>query len=59
MKTSLERFMEYEGHLENDPVERLRFFCSIAMDVQDWVDLEMFIEDILNERDGNVNQDSN
>src|SRR6478609_6700831 len=27
---------------EPDPVERLRFFCSLAMNAQDWLDVEPF-----------------
>ncbi|TSP11474.1 hypothetical protein [Cupriavidus campinensis] len=29
---------------ESSPVERLRFFCSLAMDGQDWIDVEPFFD---------------
>lgn len=31
---------------EQDPIERLRFFCSIAMNGQDWVDVEPLFDDL-------------
>jgi hypothetical protein len=31
-----------EGELETGPLERLRFFCSLAMNGQDWLDVEPF-----------------
>lgn len=52
MKTALERFNEAEGGLEPDPVERLRFFCSLAMNNKDWLDLESFIDDVIVVDDG-------
>ena len=34
---------------EPDPVERLRFFCSVAMRHQDWLDVEQFFDDVVSE----------
>ena len=45
-QTALEKFVECGGWDEVDPVERLRFFCSLAMVGQDWLDVEQFIDDI-------------
>jgi hypothetical protein len=35
---------------EPDPIERLRFFCSLAMNGQDWIDVEPFFDAITPER---------
>ncbi len=35
-----------EGCTEHNPVERLRFFLSIALTGQDWLDVERFIDDL-------------
>jgi len=43
---ALERFTELGGGEEADPVERLRFFCSLALSGQDWLDVEPFIDDV-------------
>lgn len=43
-----QRFMDEDE--ETDPVERLRFFCSIAMNGQDWLDVEKFFDDVIAER---------
>lgn len=43
-KTALVRFNECEGDKEPDPLERLRFFCSLAMNGQDWLDVEQFFD---------------
>ncbi len=48
-KTALEKFYEFGGNKEPDPLERLRFFCSLAMEGQDWFDVEQFFDDIKNE----------
>ena len=40
------RFYELGGDEEPDPLERLRFFCSLAMDGQDWIDVEPFFDDV-------------
>jgi hypothetical protein len=37
-------FRECGGDDEPCPVERLRFFCSIAMTPQDWLDVEPFFD---------------
>ena len=51
MKTAKERFLKHGGDKEEDPIERLRFFLSLALNSQDWLDVESFIEDIIvNER---------
>ena len=50
-KTSLERYnAAMEGTIETDPIERLRFFCSIALTGRDWFDVEQFFYDIEAER---------
>lgn len=45
-RTSLEKFKNIESQCEElvneTPLERLRFFCSYAMNSQDWVDVEEF-----------------
>ena len=33
---------------ESNPVERLRFFLSLALKDQDWIDVEKFIDDVSN-----------
>ncbi len=35
MKSSLERFIEFGGDKIDDPLERLRIFCSIALSKED------------------------
>jgi len=35
-----------EGQEDDTPIENLRFFLSIALDKQDWVDVEPFIDDL-------------
>lgn len=42
--TALQRFNECDGDTETDPLERLRFFCSLAMRGQDWLDVEPFFD---------------
>jgi hypothetical protein len=44
-KTAKERFHDLGGDTENSPIERLRFFCSLAMNGKDWIDAELFIDD--------------
>ena len=46
-KTSLERYYEMGGDKGESPLERLRFFCSLAMNDQDWADVEGFFDDII------------
>lgn len=43
----LERFIARNGFDEIDSVERLRFFCSLAMKGQDWLDVESFFDAII------------
>lgn len=45
-KQAKEKFYEFGGDEEKDPVERLRFFCSLAMNGQDWLDVEPFFDAI-------------
>ena len=35
-----------DGWAESDPLERLRFFCSLAITGQDWIDIEQFFNDL-------------
>ena len=35
---------------EPDPIERLRFFCSLAMGGKNWIDVEKFFDDLIAER---------
>ena len=45
--SALERYnAAMEGELEGYPVERLRFFLSIALTGQDWIDVEQFIDGV-------------
>jgi len=46
-KTAKERFAESFGETEEEPIERLRFFCSLAMNSQDWLDVEPFFDDVI------------
>lgn len=39
-----------KGSEELDPIERLRFFCSIAMRAQDWLDVEPFFDALIADR---------
>lgn len=34
------------GEIEPDPVERLRFFLSLALTGQNWLDVEKFLDDL-------------
>ncbi len=47
-RTALSRYQELgRTYLRDmDLIERLRFFCSLAMDGQDWLDVEPFFEEI-------------
>ena len=44
--SALDSFKECGGHEEPNPLERLRFFCSLAMSGQDWLDVEPFFDDV-------------
>jgi hypothetical protein len=42
---ALDRYNEHMSDAEElDPVERLRFFCSLAMNGRDWLDVEQFFD---------------
>jgi hypothetical protein len=43
---ALRRYIDLGGDSEHDPVERLRFFCSLSMTGQDWIDVERFFTEI-------------
>jgi len=43
-ESALSRFNECGGEEEPSPLERLRFFCSLAMNGQDWLDVEPFFD---------------
>ena len=43
-KSALQKFNMFGGWTESDPLERLRFFCSQAMNGQDWLDVEQFFD---------------
>ena len=43
---TLNQFKELQGEDEKCPIERLRFFCSLALSGQDWIDVEDFFDDI-------------
>jgi len=45
-QTAKEQFYEFGGHEESNPLERLRFFCSLAMNNQDWLDVEPLFDDV-------------
>lgn len=50
--STLTRFNRYmKDKPETDPVERLRFFLSLALSNQDWIDVEQFIDGVTAERD--------
>ena len=42
--TALQRFKSAAADAEPDPLERLRFFCSLAMTPRDWLDVEPFLD---------------
>lgn len=44
-KHKYDEFMQGDEN-EHDPLERLRFFCSLAMNGQDWLDVEPFFDDV-------------
>jgi hypothetical protein len=43
-KSALERFNACGAIEETDPLEQLRFFCSLAMNPEDWLDVEQFFD---------------
>lgn len=34
-------------HLPEEPLERLRYFCSLSMPPQDWLDVEQLFDDVI------------
>jgi hypothetical protein len=44
--TALEQYKAVGDAEPDTPLERLRFFCSLAMRGQDWLDVEPFFEDL-------------
>jgi hypothetical protein len=48
--TALSRYnANMEGEIEPEPVESLRFFLSLAITGQDWIDVEQFIDGVRNQ----------
>lgn len=46
--TALELYEQYmEDVIEENPIERLRFFLSLCLTGQDWLDVEPFIEEVV------------
>ena len=46
-ETALEKYNELTvDSVEPDPIERLRFFLSLSLKGQDWLDVEKFIDDL-------------
>lgn len=43
---ALRRYKECGGDEEKGPIERLRFYCSLAMSGQDWLDVQPFFDDL-------------
>ena len=43
---AIDKFYEFEADKESDPLERLRAFCSLAMNGQDWLDVEQFFDEL-------------
>jgi len=44
--SAMQAFKECDGQSLPCPLERLRFFCSLAMNGQDWLDAEAFFDDV-------------
>ena len=49
---ALAKYNDCDGAEESDPVERLRFFCSLAMKGRDWIDVEQFFDAVIAKRTG-------
>lgn len=46
--TALDRYNEFmEPDELIEPIEKLRFFCSLAMSNQDWLDVEPFFDEVI------------
>jgi hypothetical protein len=56
-ETALERFKRCGADEESNPVERLRAFCSFAMNGQDWIDVEPFFDAVLAQPEPRVTAD--
>jgi hypothetical protein len=41
-----------------EPLERLRFFCSLAMSGQDWLDVEEFFDAVIGSKPADYSRDS-
>lgn len=44
-----------DGWEEHDPIERLRYFLSLALKPQDWLDVEKFLDDLNTTKKHNPN----
>lgn len=56
-ETALDRYRASGAMVEEkDPLERLRFFCSLAMSGQDWLDVEPFFDAVAAQAQPAVNQ---
>lgn len=51
--SALVKFEELGGNKEECPLERLRFFCSIALSGRDWIDVEPLFDDVEKLIEGN------
>ena len=52
MMSALDRYLEFTAdEPEADPIERLRFFLSLSLSGQDWIDVEQFIDAVTSERE--------
>jgi hypothetical protein len=50
-ETAMQRYAQFGVEDDDlDPVERLRAFCSLAMNGQDWCDVEPFFDAIIEQR---------
>ena len=47
VRSTLEKFRDLHGIEEPNPLERLRFFCSLSMNREDWLDVEQFFTTIM------------
>jgi hypothetical protein len=45
-QTALEEFIEHGGNEIAEPLERLRFYCSLIVKGQDWLDVEQLFNDV-------------
>ena len=45
MKYTIDEFKELGGYDEKDPLERLKFFCSLGLCSEDWLEVESFFID--------------